>query len=195
MIAETTGAQHPLPRVRKRPFTGSGETRSSGDRFDVLFATLFGAHHAKVFRVLNRSTGDPELSADVTQEAFTKLYRRGSMPDSPEAWLITVAMNLMRSARSTQERRRRLLTPSRARAAYSDPPPSPSAASDASESRRKIRAALDQLAERERHLLLLRAEGYSYRDIAKTLRLKETSVGKLIARAKKALRESLEEGW
>ncbi len=38
-------------------------------------------------------------------------------------------------------------------------------------------------------------EGYSYRDIAKTLRLKETSVGKLIARAKKALRESLEEGW
>ncbi len=109
--------------------------------------------------MLNRSTGDPELSADVTQEAFTKLYRRGSMPDSPEAWLITVAMNLMRSARSTQERRRRLLTPSRARAAYSDPPPSPSAASDASESRRKIRAALDQLAERERHLLLLRAEG------------------------------------
>jgi RNA polymerase sigma-70 factor (ECF subfamily) len=40
--------------------------------------------------------------------------------------------------------------------------------------------------ERERQMLLLRAEGYSYKDIAEALSLQETSVGVLLARAKRA---------
>jgi DNA-directed RNA polymerase specialized sigma24 family protein len=38
--------------------------------------------------------------------------------------------------------------------------------------------------------LLLRAEGYSYRDIATALDLNEASVGTLLARAVRAFRES-----
>jgi RNA polymerase sigma-70 factor (ECF subfamily) len=61
------------------------------------------------------------------------------------------------------------------------------------ESRRRVRVAVDRLPERERHLLLLRAEGYSYRDIALSLELNEASVGTLLARARTAFREIYEE--
>ncbi len=52
-----------------------------------------------------------------------------------------------------------------------------------------MRAAIDRLPERERRLLLLRAEGYSYRDMAAALDLNEASVGTLLARARQAFRE------
>jgi len=47
--------------------------------------------------------------------------------------------------------------------------------------------------EREQRMLLLRAEGYSYRDIASALHLNERSVGALLARARRAFRETYEE--
>ena len=56
-----------------------------------------------------------------------------------------------------------------------------------------MRLALDQLPERERRMLLLRAEGYSYRDIAVALKLNEASVGVLLARAKREFRKTYEE--
>lgn len=42
-------------------------------------------------------------------------------------------------------------------------------------------------------MLLLRAEGYSYRDIASALELNEASVGTLLARAVRAFRAAWEE--
>jgi len=47
--------------------------------------------------------------------------------------------------------------------------------------------------ERERRLLLLRSEGFSYRDIAAALELNEASVGTLLARARTAFREIYKE--
>jgi RNA polymerase sigma-70 factor (ECF subfamily) len=157
------------------------------------FTALFEAHFHRVYRFLDRLSGEPELAADLAQEAFVRLYRRGAAPDKPEAWLISVAMNLFRNVRSTERRRRRLLTPARGEAAHSDPPPSPEQEGVGEESRRRVRVAVDRLPERERHLLLLRAEGYSYRDIALSLELNEASVGTLLARARTAFREIYEE--
>ena len=147
---------------------------------------LFRAHYARLFRYLQRLSGDPELAADLTQESFVRLYRRGAMPDTPEAWLISVAMNLFRNARSTVSRRQRLLTPERAREVHSDPTPTPEQSVGAEESRRRVRAALERVPERERRMLLLQAEGYGYRDIAAALALHEASVGTLLARARRA---------
>jgi RNA polymerase sigma-70 factor (ECF subfamily) len=53
-----------------------------------------------------------------------------------------------------------------------------------------VRSAIDRLPERERRLLMLRAEGYAYRDIAAALELNEASVGTLLARAKRMFVES-----
>jgi RNA polymerase sigma factor (sigma-70 family) len=76
---------------------------------------------------------------------------------------------------------------------HSDAPPSPEEAVACSDVRQRVRWALDGLPERERHILLLRAEGYGYKEIAAALALNESSIGVFLARAKRAFRESYEE--
>ena len=161
--------------------------------FHERFSELFDAHFQHVYRYLNRVSGDPELAADVAQETFVKLYQRGSVPDTPGAWLISVAMNLFRNAASTRSRRLRLLTPARGERVLADAPPPPDQALEAEDSRKRIRLALDGMPDRERNLLLLRAEGYGYREIAAALNLNEASVGVLLARARRAFREIYKE--
>jgi RNA polymerase sigma-70 factor (ECF subfamily) len=153
---------------------------------------LFQSHFHRLVRYLDRLAGDPELACDLAQETFVRLHRRGALPDHPEAWLITVAMNLFRNARTTAVRRRRLLTAARVEATLGDPGPGPEQAVEGTEERERVRAAIDQLGERERQLLLLRAEGYGYREMAVALGLHEASVGTLLARAKRAFREAYE---
>jgi RNA polymerase sigma-70 factor (ECF subfamily) len=163
--------------------------------FRAQFAAVFDVHFPRLYRYLDRLSGDPELAADLTQDAFVRLYRRGALPDAPEAWLISVAMNLFRNVKASQSRRRRLLTVSRGEGVHSDPARLPDESSESADTRRRVRTVLDHMPERERHLLLLRAEGYSYRDIAGALRLNEASVGVLLARAKRAFRESYEDAF
>ena len=157
------------------------------------FVSEFNTHFKRLFRYLDRTSGDPELAADIAQEAFLRLYRRGTLPDAPAQWLISVAMNLLRNAKSKEARRARILTRGRARQAHSDPARSPIASAGANEERQRVRAALDRLPERECGLLLLRAEGYAYRDLAAALGLAEASVGTLLARAKARFRQAYKE--
>ena len=154
--------------------------------FHDSVVALFESNFPRLFRYLDRLSGEPELAADLAQEAFVKLYGRGSLPDQPEAWLVTVALNLFRNVKSTRARRQRLLTLARAESVHSDPAPLPVQSAEAKELRSRVRSAIEQLPERDRRLLLLRAEGYSYRDIAMAMDLNEASIGTLLARAKRA---------
>ena len=163
---------------------------SSTPSFHDQFVDLFNAHFHRLYRYLNRLSGEPELAADLAQETFVKLYRRGSLPDAPEAWVISVAMNLFRNEKSTRSRRHRLLTVARSEAVLSDPPPSPEQAAAAEDLRRRVRSAIDRLPERDQRMLLLQAEGYSYRDVAAALELYEASVGTLLLRARRAFRKT-----
>jgi RNA polymerase sigma-70 factor (ECF subfamily) len=158
--------------------------------FHDRFVELFEANFRRLFGFLDRLSGEPDQAADLAQEAFLRLYRRGSMPENPEAWLVTVATNLFRNTRSTRARRLRLLPAARSEVALSDPPPSPARVLEEESAPGRVRRALDQLDERDRRLLLLRSEGYSYREIAIALELTESSVGTLLARAKHAFRDA-----
>jgi DNA-directed RNA polymerase specialized sigma24 family protein len=51
-----------------------------------------------------------------------------------------------------------------------------------------VREALDGLTLRDRQMLLLRHEGYSYREIAQALGVPETGVGTMLVRATAAFR-------
>lgn len=159
------------------------------DTFREDFARLF----ASLFRYLDRLSGDPALAADIAQETLLRLYGRGSMPDDVRAWLAAVAHNLLRNQRRQGERRRWLLAARPAALVLPDPAPQPDAALEAGERRTRVRAALDGLTLRDRQLLLLRYEGYSYRELAAALDLAEASVGTLLARAKEAFRRALED--
>ncbi len=157
--------------------------------FDDTFVALFDTHYPRLFRYLDRLTGDPDLAADMSQDALIRLYRRGAVPDVPGAWLVSVAMNLLRNTLSTQHRRRRLLTVERGERAHSDAHPASDAGVLSRETRDRVRKALDALPERDKRMLLLRGEGYSYREIAIALDMHEASMGTLLARAQREFRQ------
>jgi RNA polymerase sigma-70 factor (ECF subfamily) len=161
----------------------TGERRSRP--YSELVRESHDAYYASIFRYLDRLSGDPDLAADIAQEAFVRLFRRGALPDRPDRWLVTVALNLFRNERSTAGRRARL-TARHASDLGPAPGPSPVERLESLRLQAKVREALDRLPVRERELLLLRAEGYSYRDLAAVLELNEASVGTLLARAKRA---------
>lgn len=157
------------------------------DGFRREFEDVFRTHGGRLTRVLDRVSGDPDLAADLVQEAFVRLYTRGAMPESPGAWLVSVAFNLLRNAKATAKRRGELLAQHAVEAASgSDAGRQPP---DGSE---RVRRALSALGDRERQLLMLRAEGYSYREIAITLELNDGSIGTLLARAKEMFRRQYE---
>lgn len=164
----------------------------NGSSFEAEFRRLFDERFASLYRYLDRLSGDPELAADLAQEAFVRLYERGRLPDDPRAWLAAVAANLLRDEQRRAARRRRILvrhpdeTPIGAPAA----PPDEQLASAVE--RTQVRAALDALPERDREMLLLRHEGYSYREVARALGVRETSVGVMLARATDAFRAAFE---
>lgn len=153
------------------------------------FVELFESQFPRLARYLGRISGESDLGADLAQEAFVRLYRRGSLPDVPGAWLVTVATNLLRNDRTTRRRRLRLLPAERGPELMAPPTPSPAEAVDDADTRRSVRDALDRMPEREGRLLMLRAEGFSYKEIALALDLNEASVGTLLARAKRGFRD------
>ena len=157
------------------------------------FAGLFDEHFPRLYRYLHRVSGEPELAADLAQEAFARLHQRGELPDSPGAWLVSVALNLLRNALSTRRRQRELLTPERAEQSLGQAPGTPEHSASQRLLRDRVRRALDQLPERDRDLLLLHAEGYRYREMAEVLGLHEASVGTLLARARRAFKQRYEE--
>ena len=161
--------------------------------FDDLFREEFERRFAALFRYLDRLSGDPDLAADIAQEAFVRLYQRGAMPVNTGSWLAVVARNLFQNARSKSARQRRLLAGKGADELAGDANRSPEVDLEIARRRKAVRSALDQLPTREREMLVLRYEGYTYREIAETLDITYASVGTLLVRAKEAFRRALED--
>jgi RNA polymerase sigma-70 factor (ECF subfamily) len=115
------------------------------------------------------------------------------MPNDTRAWLVSVASNLFRDERRGSSRRRRLLTAVPSDAVVGDVALTPDEDVELNERRRMVRRVLDGLPERDRQVLLLRHEGYSYREIATALDLAEPSVGTFLARARQAFQTAFRE--
>jgi RNA polymerase sigma factor (sigma-70 family) len=167
-------------------------TRASGaESFDALFRRLFDEQFPSLFRYLHRLTGDADLAEDIAQEAFVKLYQRGAMPDDTRGWMGAVANNLLRDDRRTSKRRLRLLASQPEELTAGSSPEFADEAVLSDERRDSVRMALGQLPERDQRMLLLRHEGYSYREIAHALGINETSVGSLLLRATTAFQAAI----
>jgi RNA polymerase sigma factor (sigma-70 family) len=134
-----------------------------------------------------RNESDAE---DVTQTTFMNAYRameRGERPRQPQNWLITIAHNVCRQ-RFRQSQRR----PSEV--AYEEELAEATVDEDAI-SAEDIRRALGHLAFNQRSALVMRElEGRSYHEIGEIMGISVSAVETLIFRARRALREQLEEG-
>lgn len=161
----------------------------SGDDTPAVEA-LFARHHPSLERYLARLTGDPELAADVAQEAFVRLLEHDPERDHVRAWLFRVATNLVRDAARRSRTHRELGTPSRLLRSHGDPPRPPDEVVDLVASRVRVREALEALSPKERRALLMREEGFKHREIADALGTTTGSIGTLLSRAiRKAARQ------
>ena len=162
------------------------------DDFESNFRAAFELRYPELYRYLDRLTGDAALAAELAQETFVRLFERGAMPNDVRSWLVSVAHNLHRDEHRRQTRRLRLLGQRTTEDLMADPPPASDEAVERDELRVAVRAALNALSERDRRLLLLRHEGYSYEELAAVFRVSPTSVGTLLARAHAAFRASMD---
>ena len=140
--------------------------------------------------MLYRRTGDRERAEDLAQEVFVKVME--APPRNPKPWLFAVALNLVRDEGRSAVRRQRqltLLTGENEGAAA----PAPDEALEANEQRLLVRDALDELAEQDRAVLLMKAEGLSYDEISAATGLAKGSIGTTLARARKRLVEAYRE--
>jgi RNA polymerase sigma-70 factor, ECF subfamily len=144
--------------------------------FDGLFERLY----PQLFRYLNRLTGSPDLADDIAQESFVRLLARPLPEEEARRWLFTVATNLVRDSARTSKTRQRLLV---GNPVSPTPAPLPDEETERSQTIAAVRAALEELAERDRVLLLMRQEGFKYEEIAQSAGVAPGSVGTLIARA------------
>ena len=153
-------------------------------------AELYAQYHASLVRLLYRRTGDRDRAEDLAQDVFVKALE--APPTNPRPWLFAVALNLARDdgRRATRQGRRLEL--------YAAEQHGATAAADEDVERREreggVRAALDLLSEKDREALLLKAEGFSYEEIAAALGLAPGAIGTTLARARRRLVEAYRAG-
>jgi RNA polymerase sigma-70 factor (ECF subfamily) len=153
-------------------------------------ARLFREYHGSLVRMLTRRTGDAERAEEIAQETFARAVV--APPRNPRPWLFAVALNLVREEGRKAVRQERRLMLYKAEQPHSAERPDDAMERD--ERIAAVRAALDQLNERDRDALLLKAEGFSYEDIAATLGLARGAVGTTLSRARQRLIQAYRAG-
>ena len=147
---------------------------------------LFREYHDSLVRMLTRRTGDADRAEEIAQEVFARAVV--APPRSPRSWLFAVALNLVREEGRTASRQQRRLVLYRAE--QPDGFEAPDEILERKDRHAAVRAALDTLAPRDRDAMLLKAEGFSYDDIATTLGLARGAIGTTLSRARQRLVEA-----
>lgn len=148
------------------------------------FRDLFDTHKAAVRAYAWRRS--PQATEDIVAETFAMAWQHlDEVPDDPRPWLLRVARNvLLNGARSERRRRER-------ESRWAAPDYEPSFTGDI-EGRSELRAALQQLPERDREILLLAAwERLDRASLATVLGCSKTAAGVRLHRARRRLEAAL----
>jgi RNA polymerase sigma-70 factor, ECF subfamily len=153
----------------------------------ITFDEAFTQHHRTVFRTARAVVQDSGLAEDITQEVFLRLYHHKEDIKNNEMlrpWLIRVAINV---ARNTI--RGNIRANAREENYFKETVENSIFEVDAEFEQREtiseVQKALNKVKEPLRSCLVLKQQGLSYREIAETLSLNETSIGQFVARGRK----------
>ncbi len=160
---------------------------------DDVFESLFTKEYARVAGIANRVLADPHEAEDVAQEVFIDFHRlHSASADYAPAWLhraaAHAALNRLRGARRRQKREMAQATEEPAQSI------DPQKQVEVNEDRRRVRQALARLAPKPAAVLVLRASGLSYAEVAQALGVGTGQVGTLLRRAEAALRKEVTRG-
>nr|WP_295948614.1 sigma-70 family RNA polymerase sigma factor [uncultured Agathobaculum sp.] len=163
------------------------------------FEELVRRHEKRVYAVALRSSGSPEDAEDITQEVFLRAWRsieefRGDSGFS--TWLFRITMNLCvdhaRHKHAQPQTQPLVMGEEESERPLPDTAPTPEEHLDNSELGRELAAALDEVSEDHRRIVLLRdVSGMSYTEIAEVLEISEGTVKSRLSRARIALRKVL----
>jgi len=164
----------------------SEQTAAAAVKETIEFDEAFTLHHRTVFRTARSVVQDPGLAEDVTQEVFLKLYKHKDSIANLEMlrpWLIRVALNL---ARNTIRGNIRANTRDEnyVKETVEDNVFSVETHYEQKTEVNEINRALNKVKEPLRSCLILKQQGLSYKEIASSLELNETSIGTFVARAR-----------
>ena len=143
---------------------------------------LYDAEYPRLLRALLAIGGDPDAAEDAAQEAFVKAHRSGlDRLERPGAWLLVVGTReLLRS-----RKRRRVEDEKWAERGIPSAP-----GTDAIADRADLLAALQQLPERQRTVVVARYYyGLTYDEIARQFSIKSGTVAATLHQALEKLRQ------
>jgi RNA polymerase sigma-70 factor (ECF subfamily) len=167
----------------------NGAVKSNEESFEALFAAEYG----RVAGIANRVLADPHEAEDVAQEVFIDFNRLHSAgAPYAAAWLyraaVHKALNRVRGRRRRERREFAQATDEGSRMM------DPQHVLEVSEDRRQVRQALARLAPKPATVLVLRASGLSYAEVAQALGVGIGQIGTLLRRAEAALRKEVTRG-
>lgn len=149
---------------------------------------IFRKHYASLARVIAKVIGDPARAEELAVEVCLKWSAAKRAPsEDGERWLYRAAvrtgLNELRQ-RMRRSRYERLVSLVRGPVM-----PTPEELATSRQEQQRVRHLLAAMDRRKAELLLLRSEGSSYEELAKTLALNPASVGTLLSRAQEAFRK------
>jgi RNA polymerase sigma-70 factor, ECF subfamily len=180
-MTDVTGSVHPeeLALTAARAIS-----RGGGEWFD----SLFRAHYPRLVGMLTRLTGDRGQAEEIAADAFSKLAQRSTLLASREdvtAWVYRVATNAGLDAVRAATRRRRWEKAANSERLRASANVGALEKLLQEECGGRVRAILAGMKGRDAQLLLMRASGMAYREVARALGIQPSSVGTLLARAER----------
>lgn len=173
--------------LRGASVSGAWDRESAGTFVEALFAK----HHGEIYAYLIRMVRDPELAADLTQDAFVKAYKAHDSLEKAEnarAWLYQIAHRVALDHIRRQKIVRFLPWTGESRGAV------PSAEHLVMDARLSgdLQRALERIPERQRAALLL-AELHDLTglELAAALGVSHVAARALLTRARESLRQAL----
>jgi RNA polymerase sigma-70 factor (ECF subfamily) len=146
--------------------------------FDQAYKEYFRQIYIFAYRII----GDKNYAMDITQETFVKLhtYMNGfSSLENPKAWLYRVAANISNNHLKRYSTFNRIISDIQKDTQYDNT----ESIIINREEKILIRKALKKLSSKDRTILQLYQDGFSYAEIAEIMDIKKTVVGKTLSRA------------
>lgn len=156
---------------------------------EAEFEAVFLGHYAGIVSVLLRLLGDRTRAEELANDVFWKLSRipAREVDDRVGGWLYRTATNLGIDALRSAARRRKYED-----AAARSPQTAASTPLDdmvRAEQRRRVRAVLAVIKPAQAQILILRASGFSYKQLADALEAKPGGIGTMLSRAQAEFRK------
>jgi RNA polymerase sigma factor (sigma-70 family) len=181
-MAETASALNAVTPVRKP---------RSMQWSEAEFEAVFLEHYSRIVGVLLRLLGDRTRAEELANDVFWKLYRTravGEVDGRVGGWLYRTATNLGIDALRARARRRKY-EDAAARTQEGAAAASPLDDMVRVEQRRRVREVLAAIKPTQAQILILRASGFSYKELADVLELKPGGIGTMLSRAQAEFRK------